>query len=135
MEGKHFRNMLDRTSDGNHSIDFQYPEDVPLSWPIRIVIGRRGVRSAATSRSRSATHFDSEYPLPVAAAGGTPASRMAGVSGMSACSREYVQITNEAQSSLMATLAELQKIILGGSLREDDKARFIKLRTPRILGS
>ena len=52
--------------DGSHSDNFQAPFAPPLSCPIRITTDCTTLRSAAISRRRSATHFDSVYPAPTA---------------------------------------------------------------------
>lgn len=67
MSGKHLKEILERTREGNHSFGFQKPELEPLSWPILIVIGRSELCAETVRSKLSATHFDSEYPFPIAA--------------------------------------------------------------------
>ena len=67
--GKQFSVRADFTKHGNHSFSFQVPFPSPHTCPRRTTAGRNGVRSAAASRTRSATHLDSELPWPTGTSG------------------------------------------------------------------
>jgi hypothetical protein len=133
--GKQPSVSADFTSDGNHSFSFQVPFPSPHTCPRRTTTGCSAVRSEAASRIRSATHFDSEYPVPTAVSGSDSTSSAAeplfSKSGY-VISKKHRHLNEHL---LMNTEIEETKTKCGGRASGDVIAKSTKVRTPRILSS
>lgn len=128
VEGKHLRNTLERTRDGNHSATFHAPVEEPHTWPRRTITGRSAVCADATLSIFSATHLASVYPVLTAADAGTSSSftgsLVAPKGGRSSLAAIFSGL--RARGVPATTPTELTNRTRGGVGRCDDRARSTK---------